>query len=111
MGDTQYHIKIRASGPGAGGTSFNHMRDHNGAPLVLTVCPLTLQCYYTLCFLQPSEAYYYGFVYFRQVKDSDIKRGYFQKSVVILTRLPYITFFTYLVNKHYNGMHNSIILL
>ena len=28
---------------------------------------------------QPDPAYYYGFVYFRQVKDSDIRRGYFQK--------------------------------
>lgn len=83
MGDTQYHIKLRCSGPGDGGTSLQHSRDHIGAPLVLT----------------PDDSHYYGFVYFRQVKDTDIKRGYFQKSVVLLTRLPYITFFTFLVEK------------
>lgn len=27
----------------------------------------------------PESAYYYGFVYFRQVKDKDLPRGYFQK--------------------------------
>ena len=37
MGDTQYHIKLRCSGPGDGGTSLQHSRDHIGAPLVLTV--------------------------------------------------------------------------
>lgn len=37
MGDTQYHIRIRASGPGDGGTAFHHMKDHRGAPPVLTV--------------------------------------------------------------------------
>jgi len=29
--------------------------------------------------LQPDPGYYYGFVFFRQVRDSDIRRGYFQK--------------------------------
>ncbi|CAI8051076.1 Protein DENND6A [Geodia barretti] len=48
---------------------------------------------------QPDPAYYYGFVYFRQVKDSDIRRGYFQKSVVLLTRLPYITFFNFIIQR------------
>lgn len=28
---------------------------------------------------QPDSGHYYGFAYFRQVKDADIKRGYFQK--------------------------------
>lgn len=29
--------------------------------------------------LQSDEAYYYGFVFFRQTKDKSIRRGYFQK--------------------------------
>lgn len=37
MGDTQYHFRIRSSGPGAGGTGLHHFRDHIGAPLVLMV--------------------------------------------------------------------------
>ena len=37
MGDTQYHFRIRCSGPGAGGTSLKFSSDHIGAPLVLTV--------------------------------------------------------------------------
>ena len=32
----------------------------------------------------------YGFVYFRQTKNAQIKRGYFQKSIVLLTRLPFL---------------------
>jgi hypothetical protein len=83
MGDTQYHFRIRSSGPGGGGSNFNHFKDHTGAPLVLT----------------PDQSHYFGYVYFRQIKDSDIRRGYFQKSVVILSRLPYVTFFTCLVEK------------
>ncbi|XP_064399646.1 protein DENND6A-like [Halichondria panicea] len=83
MGDTQFHYRIRCSGEGAGGTSLSHTHHHQGAPLVLT----------------PDPGYYYGFVYFRQVKDADIKRGYYQKSVVLLTRLPYITLFTQMVQK------------
>lgn len=83
MGDTQFHFRIRCSGSGAGGTGLQQTADHYNAPLVL----------------MPETGYYYGFVYFRQVKDSDIRRGYFQKSVVLLTRLPYITFFYQILQK------------
>lgn len=38
--------------------------------------------------LQADPAHFYGYVYFRQVKDPTVRRGYFQKSVVVLTRLP-----------------------
>lgn len=33
----------------------------------------------TLHSLQREPAHYLGYVYFRQVKDSSVKRGYFQK--------------------------------
>lgn len=31
------------------------------------------------CLLQREAAHFFGYVYFRQVKDSSMKRGYFQK--------------------------------
>ncbi|VDP22732.1 unnamed protein product [Soboliphyme baturini] len=48
--------------------------------------------------LQIDPDYYFGFVYFRQVKCSDIPRGYFQKSLILLTELPLINFFSQLLN-------------
>uniref|UniRef100_A0A663M1H5 DENN domain containing 6B n=1 Tax=Athene cunicularia TaxID=194338 RepID=A0A663M1H5_ATHCN len=39
------------------------------------------------------SAHYFGYVYFRQVKDSSMKRGYFQKSLVLVSRLPYVNLF------------------
>ncbi|XP_037520369.1 protein DENND6B isoform X2 [Rhipicephalus sanguineus] len=44
--------------------------------------------------LQADPAYFHGFVYFRQVKDSNVRRGYFQKSLVVLTRLPLVGLFS-----------------
>lgn len=43
--------------------------------------------------LQRDDAHYYGYVYFRQVRDKTLRRGYFQKSVVLLSSLPYFNFF------------------
>ncbi|NXA45186.1 DEN6A protein, partial [Nothocercus julius] len=42
---------------------------------------------------QKDPAYYYGYVYFRQVRDKSLKRGYFQKSLVLISKLPYVHFF------------------
>ncbi|KAG8007947.1 Protein DENND6A [Nibea albiflora] len=39
------------------------------------------------------QGHYYGYVYFRQVRDKSLKRGYFQKSLVLISKLPYVTFF------------------
>ena len=44
-----------------------------------TVCLVILFIMGYMYFLQPDSGHYYGFAYFRQVKDADIKRGYFQK--------------------------------
>ncbi|CAK4080298.1 unnamed protein product [Aphanomyces euteiches] len=38
----------------------------------------------------PSSSFYYGFVLFRQRKDTTRHRGYFQKSLVIVTELPFV---------------------
>ena len=48
-------------------------------------CLLTI---YTILF------YFVGFTYFRQVKDATIRRGYYQKSVILLTKLPLINLFS-----------------
>ena len=45
--------------------------------------------------LQPDGAHYYGFSYFRQVKDKGNKRGYFQK-------VCFVILFTFLVLFHIN---------
>lgn len=47
MGDTQFHFRIRCSGPGTGGSTLRHLSDHYGAPPVLIVsaervCPCSL---------------------------------------------------------------------
>jgi hypothetical protein len=40
----------------------------------------------------------YGYVFFRQKQDPSIRRGYFQKSVVILTQHPFIGLFSKIVS-------------
>ncbi|KAM9444364.1 protein DENND6A [Clarias gariepinus] len=44
-------------------------------------------------FLKKDQGHFYGYVYFRQVRDKTLKRGYFQKSLVLISKLPYVTFF------------------
>ncbi|KAK3536556.1 hypothetical protein QTP86_013758 [Hemibagrus guttatus] len=43
--------------------------------------------------LKKDQGHFYGYVYFRQVRDKTLKRGYFQKSLVLISKLPYSTFF------------------
>ncbi|XP_061618624.1 protein DENND6B isoform X4 [Phyllopteryx taeniolatus] len=43
--------------------------------------------------LQSEASHFYGYVYFRQVKDVSVKRGYFQKSLVLVSRLPFVQLF------------------
>lgn len=52
-----------------------------------------LLMYYQNNYLQRDDAHFYGYVFFRQVRDKTLKRGYFQKSVVFLSSLPYFNFF------------------
>ncbi|XP_054707021.1 protein DENND6B-like [Uloborus diversus] len=49
--------------------------------------------------VQMDQSHFFGFVYFRQVKDKNIPRGYFQKSVVLLTKLPLVSLFTEVLAK------------
>uniref|UniRef100_A0A3Q1M6D4 DENN domain containing 6B n=2 Tax=Bos TaxID=9903 RepID=A0A3Q1M6D4_BOVIN len=77
LGDTQFSFRIRQCGgqrcPGHAGEKPGD----RGAPASL----------------QREPAHYFGYVYFRQVKDSSVKRGYFQKSLVLLSRLPFVRLF------------------
>ncbi|OPJ71472.1 protein DENND6B [Patagioenas fasciata monilis] len=77
LGDTQFSFRLRQSG----GQRTSHYEDggeyNREAPLTL----------------QREAAHYFGYVYFRQVKDSSMKRGYFQKSLVLVSRLPYVNLF------------------
>ncbi|CAG0921681.1 unnamed protein product [Notodromas monacha] len=76
MGDTIYHFRIQNSNAKQFSGPFLETFDRN--------CPAPLQC---------SPSHLHGFVYFRQVKDKTLPRNYFQKSVVLLTRLPFIGVF------------------
>ncbi|NXC48064.1 DEN6B protein, partial [Penelope pileata] len=77
LGDTQFSFRLRQSG-GQRTTPYEDDGEYNRE------APLTLQ---------RESAHYFGYVYFRQVKDSSVKRGYFQKSLVLVSRLPYVNLF------------------
>ncbi|XP_064632620.1 protein DENND6B-like isoform X2 [Lineus longissimus] len=81
MGDTQFHFRIRQC-PGKKAHVPAHKDYNRGAPIAL-------QC--------DINAHFYGFVYFRQTKDKSIRRGYFQKSVVLVSKLPFVNLFSHLV--------------
>ncbi|TSK13567.1 Protein DENND6B [Bagarius yarrelli] len=78
LGDTQFSFRLRQSVGRASGLWFGDKDVYNRE------APPTLQ---------KEMAHFYGYVYFRQVKDASIKRGYFQKSLVLVSRLPYIRLF------------------
>ncbi|XP_046405292.1 protein DENND6B [Ischnura elegans] len=77
MGDTQFHVRIRQA-PGHRGLLLEHR-------LYNQKCPI---------YLQADPGHYCGYVYFRQVKDKTLPRGYFQKSVVLISRFPFVNLFT-----------------
>ncbi|XP_034948891.1 protein DENND6A [Chelonus insularis] len=77
MGDTQYHVRIRRSGLGSQDTQA--LKNYNRQ---------------SAAFLQTDKNYYWGYVYFRQVKNKNLPRGYFQKSVVIISKLPFVNLFS-----------------
>ncbi|XP_060766285.1 DENN/MADD domain containing 6Aa isoform X2 [Neoarius graeffei] len=77
LGDTQFCFRFRQAAGRK--SSFGCFLDHfdRDAP----VC------------LKKDQGHFYGYVYFRQVRDKTLKRGYFQKSLVLISKLPYVTFF------------------
>ena len=81
MGDTQFHFRIC------------QCPDKKHFAVSLTEynrdCPSPLQS---------DSTYYYGYVYFRQTRDKSVRRGYYQKSVVLLSKLPFIKLFYHVVS-------------
>ncbi|XP_055601471.1 uncharacterized protein LOC129750540 [Uranotaenia lowii] len=78
MGDSQFHIRLRVS-PGSESSSLS--KEHQD-----------FNCH-CLPVHRADPGHFWGFVYFRQIKDATLKRGYFQKSLVLLTRLPFVNLF------------------
>lgn len=88
LGDTQHHFRIKQdlSSP-MNGTTDKKRHLHNSS----------LYDEYnqkTLTALEVDKNHLFGFVYFRQVKDKSLKRGYFQKSVVLLSKFPFMSLFS-----------------
>lgn len=79
LGDTQYHFRIRHES-----TLPNYYQQYN------SIVPPTLQ-------VDPNSLF--GYVHFRQIRDETIKRGYFQKSLVLLSKLPFISLFLSIVSQ------------
>ncbi|XP_031177395.1 protein DENND6B isoform X2 [Sander lucioperca] len=76
LGDTQFSFRLRQS---VGRRAWRLQEDvyNRDAPATL----------------QTEASHFFGYVYFRQVKDVSVRRGYFQKSLVLVSRLPYYGMF------------------
>lgn len=72
MGDTKFNFRLRASpvhGQQVGLSVVHKLYNETCLPTLLA-----------------NSGYYYGFVYFRQVKDKNLPRGYFQKVCSVLIK-------------------------
>ncbi|XP_001355132.3 protein DENND6B [Drosophila pseudoobscura] len=78
MGDTKFHMRLRAIS--------KQQQQHQQKPL---------PTYNGDCApaLRQDSSHYWGFVYFRQKRDANLPRGYFQKSFIIITRLPFFNLY------------------
>ena len=85
LGDLQYHFRLHRDAS----TSIDNYRSYNlSVPAILQV----------------DENSLFGYVNFRQIRDKTSKRGYFQKSLVILSRFPFFSLFSTLsfyLSKYY----------
>ena len=102
MGDVQFHFRIRRSRPCFSANSFTKQHSEYNNKCLPTLAIDTNFLYGFAYFrsvldILPSKYYIYLPV-FRQVKDASIRRGYYQKSVILLTYLPLISFYTNLTN-------------
>jgi Stabilization of polarity axis/Transport protein Avl9 len=79
MGDTKFHIALRTN---SSITAPHRVYNRECQP-----------------HLKADVGHYWGYVFFRQVKDATSKRGYFQKSFVLITRLPFHNFFYELIQR------------
>lgn len=72
IGDTQFHIRLRVA-PATKNTLLNTELQRFSSQCVTTQ--------------RPDLGHYWGFVYFRQMKDTSLPRGYFQKVWNYIKRL------------------------
>ncbi|CAF0843901.1 unnamed protein product [Didymodactylos carnosus] len=91
LGDTQYHFRIKHDSWSSGSSQRHQL-------------PLSMSYYEHYNRIVPSALqvdpnYLYGYVHFRQIRDKNIKRGYFQKSVVLLSKLPFVSLFLSVVSQ------------
>uniref|UniRef100_A0A915P5W6 UDENN domain-containing protein n=1 Tax=Meloidogyne floridensis TaxID=298350 RepID=A0A915P5W6_9BILA len=49
--------------------------------------------------LRPDKQYLYGFAYFRRQRDSSLHRGYSQKSIVLISHLPFVALFSRILSE------------
>lgn len=87
IGSTQFHFRMRLSN-----------LDNSLKQFYLYYNTQTTQA------LNVDTQFIYGYVHFLQKKDSSLKRGYFQKSLVILSFLPFVELFYHtvsIVGTHY----------
>ncbi|KAL3983201.1 Stabilization of polarity axis family protein [Acanthocheilonema viteae] len=86
--DTNFHFRIRRSS----GSNLSAYSAYSGRiPAAVDADP----------------QYFYGFVHSRQKKDSSLPRGYFQKSLVLLTVLPLFDLFSLAVGMIAQGFFDS----
>uniref|UniRef100_A0A1I8NN25 UDENN domain-containing protein n=1 Tax=Stomoxys calcitrans TaxID=35570 RepID=A0A1I8NN25_STOCA len=98
MGDTKFHMRLRMSPDTSRIIKAQQFRCYNSD------CPPALKA---------DQSHYWGFVYFRQRRDANLPRGYFQKSFIIVTRLPYFNLFyemlTHLAQKYFDEGEDVLI--
>jgi hypothetical protein len=80
LGDLQYHFRIHHESSNLS----NYYQYYN------SLVPAALQV---------DQHSLFGYVNFRQIRDPKLKRGFFQKSFVILSKLPFISLFLTIVHQ------------
>lgn len=78
MGDTKFHMRLRCT------------RRQESLPGYNAECSPALR---------QDASHFWGFVYFRQKRDPNLPRGYFQKSFIIITRLPFFNLYYDILNQ------------
>uniref|UniRef100_A0A0A1WP48 Protein FAM116B n=1 Tax=Zeugodacus cucurbitae TaxID=28588 RepID=A0A0A1WP48_ZEUCU len=85
MGDTKFHMRLRRM-----------HRESNNEDVKKNFHSYNSDC---ISALRVDESHYWGFVYFRQKRDANLPRGYFQKSFILVTHLPFCNLFYNIVDQ------------
>lgn len=88
MGDTQFHFRIRHTP-----SKLDMMENPQFSKMYNSKCPPALQV---------DHNYILGYVYFRQVKDPSLRRGYFQKVSLCIQIISISAKFYTRVDRFYN---------